>query len=103
MSDTTDRCNLAHEEDPTPCDDGPRDAVTILDRDNAGDTGCEHHAARMLASITGARAVSGPSTPGAAIRVHKAADTIRPFPWYTKTPRTRPEQLSRAENREAGR
>lgn len=76
------RCAAAHPEDPTPCE-GRRDAVLVLNRDNAGADGCEHHAARLLASLDGGRVVSGPASPGAAIRVHKAADSIRPFPWLT--------------------
>lgn len=93
------RCPAAHPEDPTPCD-GPL-VVTILDRDNAGADGCQHHGARLLASIEGARPVSLPDAPaGAAVRVHKAADGIRPFPWLTAAPRVRDEELSRAEVRE---
>lgn len=95
------RCPAAHPEDPTPCD-GPV-AVTVLDRENAGADGCEHHAARLLASLEGGRVYPLPDAPeGAAIRVFKAADDIRPFCWYEDAPRTRPETLSRKENREAG-
>lgn len=94
------RCLAAHPEDPTPCD-GPV-VVTILDRHNAGADGCEHHGARMLASLEGAYAISLPDHYGAAVRVTKAADAIRPFPWLTDAPRTRPQQLSRAENRRRG-
>lgn len=82
------RCPAAHPEDPTPCD-GPI-AVTVLDRKNAGANGCEHHGARLLASLDGGRAYALPDAPdGAAIRVFKAADTIRPFPWLTNSPRAR--------------
>ncbi len=98
MSDP--RCPAAHPDDPTPCD-GPV-AVTILDASGSGVDGCEQHAARMLASIDGARVVPMPGGPdGAAIRVFKAADIIRPFPWV-EGPRTRPEQLSREETRRGG-
>ncbi|MBA3554743.1 MAG: hypothetical protein H0W29_08320 [Gemmatimonadales bacterium] len=96
MTDT--RCAAAHPEDPTPCV-GPHDAVLILDRQNSGADGCEWHGARLLASLDGARVVSG-SVDGAAIRAHKAADSTRPFPWLTDAPRVRPDQLSNAENRE---
>jgi hypothetical protein len=73
--------------------------VTVLDRQNAGANGCEHHGARLLASLEGGRVYALPDAPaGAAIRVFKAADSIRPFPWVDG-PRTRPEQLSREENR----
>jgi hypothetical protein len=99
MTSTDDRCPAAHPEDPTPCD-GPA-VVTVLDRQNAGADGCEHHAARLLASLDGGRVYGLPDAPaGAAIRVFKAADGIRPFPWLEDAPRTQPSQLSRRENRE---
>jgi hypothetical protein len=92
------RCPAAHPDDPTPCD-GPA-VVTVLDAQNAGADGCEHHAARLLASLEGGRVYALPDAPeGAAIRVFKAADSIRPFPWVEDAPRSRPEQLSREENR----
>ena len=95
------RCPAAHPEDPTPCA-GPV-AVTVLDRENAGANGCEHHAARLLASLEGGRVYALPDAPeGAAIRVFKAADGIRPFCWYENAPRTAPNMLSLAENRRRG-
>lgn len=101
MTDPTpERCPAAHPEDPTPC--GGPIAVTILDNTGAGADGCEHHAARLLASMDDARPVSLPEHPGAAIRVHKAAQSIRPFPWYLNAPRTEPSQRSHAENRQMG-
>lgn len=100
LADLGERCPAAHPDDPTPCD-GPA-VVTILDRDNAGADGCEHHAARLLASLDGGRVYPLPDAPdGAAIRVFKAADTTHPFPWLT-APRTRPDHLSHAENRRGG-
>ncbi|CAM5412996.1 hypothetical protein SHIRM173S_10609 [Streptomyces hirsutus] len=61
--------------------------------------GCEHHAARLLASLAGGRVYPLPDAPGqAAIRVFTAADTTRPFCWLDG-PRTEPSQLSHAENR----
>ncbi|MER6557211.1 hypothetical protein ABT300_05500 [Streptomyces sp. NPDC001027] len=94
------RCPAAHAEDPTGCN-GPV-AVTILDAHNAGADGCEHHAARMLASLDGGRVYPLPdAADGAAIRVFKAADRVRPFPWVNG-PRTRDEQLSRDEVRKRG-
>jgi hypothetical protein len=79
MSDTN-RCGAAHFEDPTPCG-GPA-VVTVLDTAGGGADGCEHHGARLLASLMDARVVALPDAPdGAAIRVHQAARTIRPFPW----------------------
>jgi hypothetical protein len=99
-TDTAPRCPAAHPEDPTGCN-GPV-AVTILDAGNAGAHGCEHHAARLLASLQDGRVYPLPDAPdGAAIRVFNAADTIRPFPWVN-VPRTRDEQLSRNEVRERG-
>jgi hypothetical protein len=95
------RCPAAHPEDPTSCDGPP--VVTILDAKNAGANGCEHHAARLLASLDGGRVYPLPDAPdGAAIRVFKAADGIHPFPWLEDAPRTRPEQRSHAENRRGG-
>jgi len=66
------RCPSAYPNDPTPCR-GPV-AVTVLDADNAGADGCEYHAARLLASLTGGRVYALPDAPaGAAIRVFKAS------------------------------
>ncbi|MFF4356929.1 hypothetical protein [Streptomyces sp. NPDC001604] len=94
------RCPAAHPDDPTPCR-GPA-VVTVLDATNAGADGCEHHGARLLASLDGGRVYSLLDAPGgAAIRVFKAADGIRPFPWVD-SPRTRDDQLSRAEARARG-
>ncbi|MFG3152628.1 hypothetical protein ACGF7W_11325 [Streptomyces sp. NPDC048219] len=74
------RCPAAHPEDPTPC--GGPVVVTIIDTQNAGADGCEHHAARMLASITGARPFAKPDAPaGVALRIFRAAHHTRPFPW----------------------
>jgi hypothetical protein len=74
------RCPAAHPEDPTPCT-GPI-VVTILDAANAGADGCEHHAARLLASIAGGRPVAKPDAPaGVALRLFRAAPHMRPFPW----------------------
>ncbi|MEU0069519.1 hypothetical protein ABZ027_08240 [Streptomyces sp. NPDC006332] len=96
----TPRCPAAHPEDPTGCN-GPA-VVTVLDRENAGAQGCEHHAARLLASLDGGRVYGLPDAePGTAIRVFKAADGLRPFPWV-KGPRTRDAQLSRDEVRARG-
>lgn len=92
------RCPAAHTEDPTPCDGGPCDAVLIIDANKSVVEGCEHHAARLLASLEGGQIRQG-SVPGASIRVHKAAHSIRPFPWLTNAPRTEPSQRSHAENR----
>lgn len=97
MTDT--RCAAAHPEDPTPCDGPP--VVTVLDRQNAGADGCEHHATRLLASLEGGKVYPLPDAPeGAAIRVFKAADGTRPFAWIENAPRTQPSQLSREETRE---
>lgn len=98
MTTDQDRCQAAHADDPTPCDGPP--VVTVLDAANVGADGCEHHAARLLASLEGARVYGLPDdTTGAAIRVFKAAQSIRPFVWMTDAPRTRSDQLSRDENR----
>ena len=98
MTDVT-RCPAAHHDDPTPCDGPP--VVTVLDATGAGADGCEHHGARLLASLEGGRVYALPDAPeGAAIRVFKAADSTRPFAWYDNAPRTKPSQLSNRENRE---
>ncbi|MCM1974305.1 hypothetical protein [Streptomyces sp. G1] len=74
------RCPAAHPEDLTPCT-GPV-VVTVLDTANAGADGCEHHAARLLASITGGRPVAKPDAPaGIAMRIFRAAHHTRPYPW----------------------
>lgn len=81
MTDT--RCPAAHPEDPTPCDGPP--VVTVLDAQNAGANGCEHHAARLLASLEGGRVYALPDAPdGSAIRVFKAAGTLPPYAWRTE-------------------
>ena len=79
----TSRCTAAHIEDPAPCI-GPRDAVTILDAHGGAAPGCEHHGARMLASIDGSRVEPG-SVVGAATRVLTAAQGLAPFCWRAPT------------------
>ncbi|MGW0169536.1 hypothetical protein ACWDWT_30825 [Streptomyces sp. NPDC003343] len=75
------RCPAAHHDDPTPCS-GPA-VVTVLDAHNDGANGCEHHGARILASLVGGRVYALPDAPdGSAIRTFKAAGTLRPFCWY---------------------
>lgn len=82
------RCPATHPEDTTPCDGPP--AVNVLDATNAGLTACEHHGARILASLERGRVYTLPDAPaGAAIRVFKAAAGIRPFPW--RNPPRRPD------------
>jgi hypothetical protein len=78
VSDT--RCPAAHPDDPTPC--GGPVVVTVLDAQNAGADGCEHHAARLLASLKGGRVYGLPDAPeGAAIRVWTSAQDLPPFVW----------------------
>lgn len=77
------RCPAAHPDDPTPCSGTP--VVTILDTLNTGATGCEHHAARLLASLTGGRVYPLPDAPdGAAIRVFKTAGSLRLHAWLER-------------------
>ncbi|OEJ29514.1 hypothetical protein AS594_17985 [Streptomyces agglomeratus] len=91
------RCPAAHPDDPTPCV-GPV-VVTVLDAGKAGADGCEHHGARLLASLDGGRVYALPDAPyRAAIRTFTAAQGIRPFCWLDG-PRTEPSHLSHAENR----
>ncbi|WP_329300908.1 hypothetical protein OG410_22860 [Streptomyces sp. NBC_00659] len=93
------RCPAAHPDDPTPCT-GPV-AVTVLDAEGAGADGCEHHGARLLASLDRGRVYALPDAPdGAAIRTFTAADGTRPFCWLDG-PRIDPSQLSNAETRRA--
>ncbi|BFP54200.1 hypothetical protein SCMC78_40070 [Streptomyces sp. CMC78] len=74
------RCPAAHPEDATPC--GGPVVVTVVDAENAGADGCEHHAARMLASISGARPVAKPDAPtGVAVQIFRTAHHTHPFPW----------------------
>lgn len=95
------RCPAAHGDDPTPCT-GPV-VVTVLDATNAGAQGCEHHGARLLASLEGGHVYGLPhAEAGTAIRVFKAAYATRPFAWLADAPRTKPSQLSHAENRGEG-
>ncbi|MEO3767687.1 hypothetical protein [Streptomyces sp. B5E4] len=97
MSDVS-RCPAAHPDDPTPCE-GPA-VATVLDVHNTGADGCEHHAARLLASLQDGRVYTLPDAPaGAALRVSTAADAIPPFVWNEGAPRTQPNQRSHAENR----
>lgn len=77
------RCPAAHPEDPTPC--GGPVVVTVLDRSNAGANGCEHHGARLLASLDGGRVYPLPDAPdGAAIRTFTAAGSLQPFCWMKR-------------------
>lgn len=77
------RCPAAHPEDPTSCS-GPA-VVTVLDKTNAGADGCEHHAARLLASLDGGHVYALPDAPeGSAIRVFKAAAVTAPYAWVKR-------------------
>ena len=56
--------------------------VTVVDRPGAGLDGCKHHAARMLASLPGARAYALPEAPAdAAARTFKTAAGMTPYAW----------------------
>ncbi|MCX5049339.1 hypothetical protein [Streptomyces sp. NBC_00474] len=91
------RCPAAHPDDPTPCT-GPV-LVSVLDAVNASADGCEHHGARLLASLDRGRVYPLPDAPpGAAIRTFTAAAALRPFCWLDG-PRTGPSQLSDIDNR----
>lgn len=83
----TGRCPAAHSDDPTPCD-GPHDAVTILDHPLGGHgsevTACEHHGARLLASLTRGRVHPGSAGDGSALRVYKTAQELPPFVWMRR-------------------
>ncbi|MFC8511366.1 hypothetical protein ACFU3J_27745 [Streptomyces sp. NPDC057411] len=96
---TADRCAAAHDEDPTDCI-GPKDAVTIIDKEGTAVPACENHGTTLLASLYDGRVEPG-TVLGAATRVHAAADTTHPFPWLTDALRTEPSQRSNAANRAA--
>jgi hypothetical protein len=71
------RCPAAHPDDRTGCDNAP-DAVRIVDASGAEVYGCVHHAAVLLAFLTGGRVY--PSTvPGAAIDTYRRAARLTPF------------------------
>ena len=84
MGHRASRCQAAHSDDPTGCC-GPVDAVWVLDHTGAQATGCVHHAAIMLASITGARVYPG-SVTGAAVVAHQLAARRQPFDFHTPNP-----------------
>ncbi|MCQ4043881.1 hypothetical protein ACFOSC_26450 [Streptantibioticus rubrisoli] len=78
-----DRCPAAHPDDATPC--GGPVVVTVLDTRDGGAKGCEHHAARLLASLERGRVYPLPDAPeGAASRVFRAAGNLRPFEWLRR-------------------
>ncbi|MEU0965656.1 hypothetical protein ABZ357_09600 [Streptomyces sp. NPDC005917] len=77
------RCPAAHPDDPTGCN-GPI-VVTVLDANNAGANGYEHHAATLLASLDGGRVYALPDAPtGAAIRTLTAAGRTHPYAWVPR-------------------
>jgi hypothetical protein len=82
-SQEEERCPAAHPQDPDACS-GPT-VVTVLAADNSGLDGCEHHGARLLASLDGGRVYPLPDAPdGAAIRVFKAAAITAPYAWVER-------------------
>lgn len=97
---TTTRCPAAHDEDLTDCI-GPKDAVTIIDREGTPTVACENHGTTLLASLYDGRVEPG-TVPGAATRVLEASDVVHPFPWLPDALRLQPEQRSAAANRAAG-
>jgi len=75
-----DRCPAAHPSDPSPCS-GPI-AVTVADSKGAGVDGCEHHAARMIASLREATVHAIPGAdPESPTRTAEAASSLRPYVW----------------------
>ncbi|MFD7791008.1 hypothetical protein [Streptomyces sp. NPDC059759] len=78
LSDLGERCPAAFTDDAAPCDGPP--VVLILDQNNRGAEGCEHHGARLLAVIKEGRPVALPCAPeGTASRVFRAAASSRFF------------------------
>lgn len=79
---TEDRCPAGlWADDPTSC--GGPVAVTVTDKYRHGIRGCEHHGARLLASIAHGSVYSEPAAIGAGVRVFKAARDLQPYPWRT--------------------
>ncbi|MET8544109.1 hypothetical protein ABZW03_26185 [Kitasatospora sp. NPDC004799] len=72
-------CEAAHPEDASPCE-GPRDAVTVVDRNGDAAKACVHHGTRLYASLIGPRVYPG-SVPDAAIEVFNRAQTTSAFAW----------------------
>jgi hypothetical protein len=74
------RCAAAHSADPDPCI-GPV-VVMVTDQEKNGAHACEHHGARILASLDHGSVYGLPGAPmGTAVRVFKAAREIEPFCW----------------------
>ncbi|MFJ8470593.1 hypothetical protein [Kitasatospora sp. NPDC094011] len=76
------RCEATHPDDASPCE-GPRDAVTVLDRHGATAKACVHHGARLYASLISPRVRPG-SAPEAAIEVYNRAQTTPAFAWHDR-------------------
>ncbi|MFD5467043.1 hypothetical protein ACFWIQ_30095 [Kitasatospora sp. NPDC127059] len=76
------RCEAAHVDDTSPCE-GPRDAVTVLDRHGDAAKACVHHGARLYASLISPRVRPG-SAPDAAIDVYNRAQSASPFAWLDR-------------------
>lgn len=74
-------CECAHPNDTTPCE-GPGDAVRVSDGHGTTMTGCVHHGARILASLTDGTVEPG-SAPAAAITVYRAARRLPPMAHHT--------------------
>lgn len=75
------RCGAAHPDDRSVCE-GPVDAVRLVDRRGDQVTGCVHHGARMLASLSGGRVYPGPGADhGCAVDVFRRAADLEPFCW----------------------
>ncbi|MFJ1932678.1 hypothetical protein ACIOGZ_08395 [Kitasatospora sp. NPDC088160] len=73
------RCEAAHLGDASPCE-GPRDAVTVLDRHGDTAKACVHHGTRLYASLIRPRVHPG-NVPGAALQVYYRAQTTTAFAW----------------------
>lgn len=73
------RCEAAHLGDASPCE-GPRNAVTVVDRNGDAAKACVHHGTRLYASLISPRVYPG-SVPDAAIEVFNRAQTTSAFAW----------------------
>ncbi|AUY51261.1 hypothetical protein [Streptomyces sp. CB01881] len=73
------RCEAAHLGDASPCE-GPRDAVTVLNRHGDAAKACVHHGTRLYASLIDPR-VRPVSVPGAATDVCNGAQATSAFAW----------------------
>ncbi|WP_380278630.1 hypothetical protein [Kitasatospora purpeofusca] len=72
-------CEAVDLGDPSPCE-GPRDAVTVVDRHGHSTKACVPHGIRLHASLTDAHVLPG-SVPGADTEVRELSRATSAFAW----------------------